>query len=151
MIAQPDPHNQYGYWTDQRLPEVSFRNCGVNRQRVDEIAERYAARSKGADAVVIQGGINDIAQGGELETIIRGIEKIVERAQDEGKQVVLVEILPWNNGGEEEADKIETSNRLLASFASQEGVPLAPWYTLLEDEDNPRRMQADLTIDGDHR
>jgi lysophospholipase L1-like esterase len=122
----------------------------VNGERVDEIAERYQQCTDGADVVIVQGGINDIAQGGEADTIAAGIRELVQRAQEEDKQVLMVEILPWNNGGESAAKIIQETNGLLKTVAAEQSVPLLAWYELLRTPGGARRMRADLTIEGDH-
>ena len=43
-------------------PKLEFRNCGVFGERTDEIAARLDQCADGADALIVQGGINDIAQ-----------------------------------------------------------------------------------------
>src|SRR5262245_25282089 len=58
-----DERSQYEYWAERAAPGLRFRNCGVLGQRTDEIARRLETCTKGADAVIVQGGINDIAQG----------------------------------------------------------------------------------------
>ena len=58
-----DEHSQFEYWASKADPALDFRNCGVFGERTDEIAQRLQECADGADALIIQGGINDIAQG----------------------------------------------------------------------------------------
>ena len=58
-----DVKSQWEYWAQRADPSLRFRNCGVYGERTDEIALRLDACAKGAEVLVVQGGINDIAQG----------------------------------------------------------------------------------------
>ena len=58
-----DERSQFEYWTSEADPSITFRNCGVFGERTDEIALRLGECADGADALIVQGGINDIAQG----------------------------------------------------------------------------------------
>src|SRR2546423_99112 len=57
-----NPQSQWEYWAARKDPRLTFHNCGVFGERTDEIARRLKACTRGADALVVQGGINDIAQ-----------------------------------------------------------------------------------------
>ena len=54
--------SQFEYWAAEAAPRLEFANCGVFGERTDEIALRLADCAEGADFVIVQGGINDIAQ-----------------------------------------------------------------------------------------
>ena len=60
-----DRRSQYEFWAAAELgPDARFRNCGVFGERTDQIATRLEECAAGADRLVVQGGINDIAQAG---------------------------------------------------------------------------------------
>ena len=145
-----DPASQYEYWVKRRRPETEFRNCGVFGERTDEIAARLDGCAEGADVLIVQGGINDIAQMREVGTAARNLRSMVNRGEELGLRVALVEVLPWNNGGAEAAPKIRRLNRLIANIGTDERVPVFPWYGQLEDPRSPGQMRPDLTIDGNH-
>jgi lysophospholipase L1-like esterase len=145
-----DPHSQYEYWFHAAHPRYRFRNCGVFGQRTDEIAARLGACAKGAQVVVVQGGINDIAQGRSVDDAARNLRGTYAAAKRLGLKVVAVEVLPWNNGYPRAAPLIARLNGLIHAAAAAEGVPVAPWFRALEDPKAPGRMAKDLTIDGDH-
>lgn len=144
---RPDRDSQWQRWveTDARL-----RNCGVWGERTDEIASRYAACTRGADAVVIQGGINDIVQRRPIEEAARDLACIAERARRDGLDVALAEVLPWNRGHPEAADAIDQLNEHIRALGRRGGVPVLPFHDVLEDPDAPGRMRADETDDGNH-
>jgi lysophospholipase L1-like esterase len=57
-----DRRSQYGYWAQREAPGLGVRNCGVFGETTAQIAARLAPCVRGADALIIQGGINDIAR-----------------------------------------------------------------------------------------
>ncbi len=64
-----DQRSQYEYWATQADPGLGFRNCGVFGERTDEIGQRLdACVDDEPDVLIVQGGINDIAQGGPSQT-----------------------------------------------------------------------------------
>jgi lysophospholipase L1-like esterase len=158
-IRRPDERSQYEYWTERADPNVELRNCGRFGERTFEIAARLDECARGADAVVVQGGINDIAQalaGGREEeasalyAAARSLRETVRRAKDMGLRVAIADVLPWNNGPPLAARTIEELNRRIHAIARAEGVPLLPFNRTLADPGDPTRMRAEWTADGDH-
>jgi lysophospholipase L1-like esterase len=146
-----NPQSQYQYWAQALLKaRVRFRNCGVLGERTDEIAERLDRCARGAKVLVVQGGINDIAQGRPPDEAARNLDAMVRRGQDAGLDVVLVEILPWNNGFPDAVEPIARLNALIAGIGRRRGVPVLPFHATLEDPRTPGHMRADETLDGDH-
>ena len=145
-----DERSQYEYWAAKENPSLEFRNCGVNGQRTDEIAQRLDVCADGADALVVQGGINDIAQGRPVTDAADDLRSMVRRGKELGLPVAMVELLPWNNGHPAADPEIERLNELIHEIGEDENVPVMPWHDALEDPDEPGTMRADLTIEGDH-
>ena len=145
-----DPRSQYQYWARRRNPKLRFRNCGVNRERTDQIALRLERCARGADVIVIQGGINDIAQGMTPDAAAATIEAMVKRAKAMGLRVGIAQLLPWNNGYPEADPAIRAVNRLIGQIARREGATVLPFYRTLEDPDAPGRMRPEWTDEGDH-
>jgi len=148
--SSADPRSQYEYWAERRLPGTSFSNCGVAGERTDEIAARLEDCARGADVLVVQGGINDIAQRRPVEDAAANLRAMVERGKQLGLRVALVEVLPWNNGYPGAARKILRLNRLIADIGRDEEVPVFPWYRTLDDPSSSGRMKAGWTDDGNH-
>ena len=74
----PDERSQWGSWFERADPRRRrVRNCGVFEERTDEIAVRLADCAAGAGALVIQGGINDIAQGRDVADAAGDLEAMV--------------------------------------------------------------------------
>ena len=146
-----DPESEYEYWAQLQLRNrFVFRNCGVFGERTDQIAARLDSCTRGAAALIVQGGINDIAQGRALAVAAANLQAMVHTGRQRGLRTVLVEVLPWNNGYPRAAAPIRTLNRAIHAIGRQEGVPVLPWYGALEDPARPGRMRRDLTIDGNH-
>src|SRR5205085_478343 len=58
-----DEESQWEHWAARADARLDFRNCGVYGERTDQIMQRLDTAARGADVLVVQGGINDIAQG----------------------------------------------------------------------------------------
>ncbi len=106
--------------------------------------------ASGAEMLVVQGGINDIAQGRSVEDAAHNLRTMVRRGKELGLRVGLIDVLPWNNGWPEAEPQIRRLNALIAELAQDEDVPLLPFHDTLEDPDSPGRMCAEWTSDGDH-
>ena len=145
-----DEKSQWEYWAERADPTLRFRNCGVYGQRTDEIANRLDECAKGAEVLVVQGGINDIAQGRPVEDAAANIRRMVHRGRELGLRVAIAELLPWNNGYPEADPKIRRLNELIHEIAKEQAVAVLPFYETLEDPDRPGRMREDWTSDGDH-
>jgi lysophospholipase L1-like esterase len=145
-----DPRSQYEYWAQRRLDGVRFRNCGVAGERTDQIGARLEGCARGADVLIVQGGVNDIAQARSPEEAAANLRAMVRRGRRSGLRVALVEVLPWNNGYPRAAEPISELNRLIGAIGDDLDVPVYPWYEALEDPAAPGRMRGRLTIEGDH-
>ena len=127
-----------------------FRNFGISGQRTDEIRARLDDCARGADVLVVQGGINDIAQGRPVDAASENLRAMVRRGKELGVVVLLVDVLPWNNGWPDAEPKIRRLNDLIRAIAREEDVPLLPFHDTLEDPERQGRMPEELTSDGDH-
>ena len=146
----PDEHSQFEYWATRAKPRLSFRNCGVFGERTDQIADRLEGCARGASVLVVQGGINDIAQGRSVESAAANLERMVRVGREGRRRVLLVEVLPWTNGHPRADKPIRELNRLIHAIGTRNGVPVVPWYRALEDPATPGAFRNDLTADGDH-
>ncbi len=82
-------------------------------KRTDEIAAFLDDVVDGADALVVQGGINDVAQGRSVVDAARDLAGIVERGRRLGLPVALADVLPWPNGDARAAAEIVRLNELV--------------------------------------
>lgn len=134
-----DPRSQWEHWYLRAHPGDHVRNCGVFGERTDGIRARLAACASGAGALVIQGGINDIAQGRPVAAAAADLEAMVRAGKAPGRAVALVEVLPWNNGYPAAAPLIDELNRRIRAIGKREDVPVLPWHRALEDPRRPGR------------
>jgi lysophospholipase L1-like esterase len=148
--ATDDVQSQWEYWAQQKDQRLRFRNCGVFGERTDQIARRLLACQRGADVLVVQGGINDLVQGRTPASAAANLRAIVEHGKKLGLRVEVAEVLPWNNGYPAFAPKIVALNRLIHAFARADHVRVLPFSSVLEDPKHPGRMKDAWTADGDH-
>jgi lysophospholipase L1-like esterase len=142
-----DPEGQWEHWAGLRHPQLELRNFGIWGERTDEIAARFDEAVPGAEALVVQGGINDIAQGRSIERAAATLGSLVERGLALGLRVAVCDVLPWNNGWPSKDPSIRALNAMIADF----GVPILPFHDTLEDPDASGRMKAEWAHeDGDH-
>lgn len=143
--------SQWQHWAGLKHPDLEFRNFGIYGQRTDEIAARLDVAVRGADVLVVQGGINDIAQGRDIETAAANLRAMVRRGRELGLRVSLANVLPWNNGGRTQAAAIRRLNDLIERIGVEEEVPILRFCETLAEPGNPDRMAAEWThADGDH-
>jgi lysophospholipase L1-like esterase len=145
-----DEQSQWEYWAAAQLEGVEFRNCGINGQRTDEILARLDECAGGADVLIVQGGINDVAQGRDPGTAAENLRAMVRRGQELGLRVLLVDLLSWNNGWPDAEPRIAQLNTLIRAVADEERVPVLGFNAALEDAARPGRMREEWTSDGDH-
>jgi lysophospholipase L1-like esterase len=146
-----DERSQWEHWAARADPRLEFRNHGIHGQRTDEILARLDEAAAGADVLVVQGGINDIAQGRPVEDAAANLRAMVRGARALGLRVALADVLPWNNGWPEAEPKIRRLNALIAEIARDERVALLPFHDTLEDPELPGRMRVEWThADGAH-
>ena len=146
-----DETSQWEYWAALADRRLEFRNCGIYGERTDEIAARLDGCVAGADVLVVQGGINDIAQGRSIAAAAANLRGMVRRGKDLGLRVALADVLPWNNGWPTTEEPIRSLNALIAELARDEEVLLLRFHDTLEDPDRPGRMREEWThADGDH-
>lgn len=146
-----DETSQWQHWAALQDSRLTFRNCGRYGERTDEIAVRFVDCASGADVVIVQGGINDIAQGCDIESAANNLRAMVRRGKELRLRVAICDVLPWNNGWPVAEPEIRALNGRIAAIAEEEQVLLLPFHDTLEDPDRPGRMKDEWThADGDH-
>ncbi|HET7572167.1 MAG TPA: GDSL-type esterase/lipase family protein [Gaiellaceae bacterium] len=149
-IARPDERSQWHWWAARADPRLTFSNHGVYGERTDEIAARLDGAVAGCAVLVLQGGINDVAQRRPAAEAARNLAATVERALALGLRVAVADVLPWNGGDERTAAEIVRLNALIRELAAAAAVPLLPFHDTLADPAAPTRMRDGLCDDGDH-
>jgi len=144
-----DPESQWEFWAQREHPDLEFRNCGGRGERTDEIERRFEECVTGADAVVIQGGINDLAGGFPPQAVLANLRGMVRAAKQENLDVAVADVLPY--GPAPQADPvIDELNRRIAAMARSTGATVLPFHRVLEDPDHQGRMKVEWTADGIH-
>jgi lysophospholipase L1-like esterase len=144
-----NPRSQWEWWAQKEHPELEFRNCGVRGERTDEIARRLVDCVVGADAVVIQGGINDLAAGLPPRAVLANLRGMVRAAKEEHLDVALADLLPY--GPAPQIDPvIDRLNRRITVIGRSMGVTVLPFHRALEDPGHPGTMKPEWTADGIH-
>jgi lysophospholipase L1-like esterase len=101
--------------------------------------------------LIVQGGINDVAQGRRASDAADNLRSMVRRGKQLGLRVGIADVLPWNNGWPDAEPRIRELNALIAEVAREEDVQLLAFHDTLEDPERPGRMKEEWThADGDH-
>jgi len=127
-IPAPDERSQWQWWAARSDPRLEFRTRAAYGKRTDEIAAFLDGVVEGADVLVVQGGINDVAQRRSVEDAARNLAAIVERGRALGLPVALADVLPWPAGDDRAAREIDRLNELVHAI---EGVTHLPFHDTL--------------------
>jgi len=132
-------------------------NRGISGQTTPQILLRFrqdviALKPK---AVVILAGTNDIAENTgpiTLEAIEDNLISMVELAQKNGIRVFLCSVLPaarypWRPEIQS-IEKIQSLNRWMKNYASQDGVEFLDYYSAMVDQKSG--LKDELGTDGVH-
>jgi lysophospholipase L1-like esterase len=144
-----DPRSQWEYWAQREHPELEFRNCGGRGEHTDQIARRLEDCISGADAVVIQGGINDLGAGVAPLVVLANLRAMLEAANDANLDVAIADVLP-NNPAPQADPVIDELNRRIAAMARSAGATVLPFHRVLEDPEHQGVMKPEWTADGIH-
>lgn len=140
-IAAPDERSQWQWWAARREPRLRFRTRAVYGKRTDEIAAFLDDVLDDAEVLVVQGGINDVAQRRDLALAAGNLAEMVERGRAHGVPVALADVLPWPGGDERAARDIVQLNERLHAIG---GVIRLPFHDTLASVD------WKWSDDGDH-
>jgi membrane dipeptidase len=114
--------SQYAYWLMRAHPDWEVLNRGVNGERTDEIAGRFARDvvSAAPRMVVIIAGVNDVYQGRPVEAVTRNLRSMYDRARDAGIKVLAGTIVPYNTATAEQNRKMHEINAWIAREAERD-------------------------------
>lgn len=146
----PNRKSQYEYWARRLDPDLRFRNCGVPGERTDQIAKRLDACAKGVDALIVQGGTNDLKAEVPVARIAANLERMVKRAKRLNVEVAIADVLPWNGGHPTADGLIAGLNRQIGGIARRERVTLLRFNEALADPRQFGLMRSRWEVDGVH-
>jgi acyl-CoA thioesterase-1 len=150
LLNAHDPESQWEHWAAVALgDDYEFRNCGVPGDRTDQIAARLDACIDGADVAVLQGGVNDLAQGHTPAYAARNLRAMVERVQAAGLPLLMANLLPVNRDYRNIRPAIEKLNRMIDAIARDQGVHVVDFSGTL-DAPTGDRLRRQWTADGVH-
>jgi lysophospholipase L1-like esterase len=144
-----DERSSWPYWASLANPGFEFRNHGVDREQTAQIAARLDEATRDAQALVIQGGVNDLVLGDGLSTAVPNLAAMIARGKELGLRVAVVELVPNNNFPELE-QPIRELNIAIRELGRKHGVPVLAFYETLEDPGRPGRFGPGWTDDGNH-
>ena len=123
-------------------PRLRFTVRAVYGKRTDEIAAWVDEAAAGAEVLVVQGGINDIAQGRPVAAAAGNLRAMIDRGLELGLRVAVADVLPWNNGWPDAEPRIRELNALIDGLG-------APVLQLPRDARGPRASGPDARgVDG---
>lgn len=135
----------------------SYVNRGISGQTTPQMLLRFRqdAINLMPFAVVILGGINDIAGNtghSTIEMIVNNIVSMAEISKANNIKVILCSVLPaydfpWRKGLEP-AEKIVKLNALLKNYANQHNLIYVDYFTSMADKSNG--LKEKLGSDGVH-
>ena len=107
-----DETSQYAYWLMRAHPDWDVVNRGVNGERSDEIAARFArdVLDLAPAAVVIIAGVNDVYQGRAADHVTRQLRTMYDRAAHGGIRVVAGTIVPYNTASADQNERMRHIN-----------------------------------------
>ena len=104
----------------------------------------------GAEAIVVQGGINDLAQGLPVAAAAANLRGMVVAAKQENLDVALADVLPFNPAHPQADRVIAELNRRIEAIGRAERVPILHFHDTLENQSVPGTMSPEWTADGIH-
>lgn len=117
-----DAQSQYSYWLMQAHPDWEVVNCGVNGERSDEIAGRFARDVLNAAprVVIIIAGVNDVYQGRPVDAVTQNLKLMYELARHAGVTVLAGTIVPYNTATSEQNRRMHEINAWIERAANRD-------------------------------
>jgi len=115
-----DVQSQYSYWLMLAHPDWDVVNCGVNGERSDEIASRFARDVTAAAprVVIIIAGVNDVYQGKSTGYVTQHLRQLYDLAADAGLPVIAGAIVPYNTATIDQNARMHDVNAWIRREAS---------------------------------
>jgi lysophospholipase L1-like esterase len=146
-----DETSQFAYWLMRARPDWEVLNRGVNGERSDQIAARFARDVIDAApaAVVIIAGVNDVYQGLPASRVTAHLRTMYDRAAHAGIRVVAGTIVPYNTAtADANARMREINGWIRAQERGEPPVAFADTRAAVAKPGEPDRL--DESPDGLH-
>lgn len=141
-------------WAEANL-NVPFYNRGVGGNTTAQMVARWATDitplKVNANYVIIQGGINDIAQSVALATIQANFQSMYNNAVTDGMTPVIATCTPFLNA--ETNDTMENERQALNTWIKTTFANVVDFDAVVRDPNNPRKLRSDIANwygDGTH-
>lgn len=98
----------------------TWANQGIGSNTTSQMVARFTADVVNLQpkAVIINGGVNDIAGGGSQATFINNYTTMLNACQTSGFKTVVVNILPWTGGTNTQLQTRDTWNAALVALVA---------------------------------
>jgi lysophospholipase L1-like esterase len=118
--GEGNEESQYAYWLMRAHPEWRVLNRGVNGERSDQIAARFARDvvPVAPRAVVVIAGVNDIYQGLGVDVVVRELELMYDAARSAGIAAIAGTILPYNTATPDANERMRAVNEWIRLHAA---------------------------------
>jgi len=145
-----NPESQYAFWIRKAHPEWKVVNRGISGERADEILGRFESDvlAYRPDVVIVIGGVNDLHQGYPAERVKSFLQRIYEKAAQNGIRVMTGTILPYDTASGEGRKQMGLVNEWIKKYAQSHSLGFCDTFTLLQDAENPGKLIS--TADGLH-
>jgi len=124
--GEGNEESQYAYWLMRAHPDWRVLNRGVNGERSDQIAARFArdVAQNSPRVVVVVAGVNDIYQGRAADVVVRELDAMYDAARRAGIAVVAGTILPYNTATPDANRRMHAVNEWIRTRAASDDVPI---------------------------
>jgi lysophospholipase L1-like esterase len=114
-----DQTSQYAYWLMKVHPDWEVVNQGINAQRSDTIAARFAKDVVALEpaVVVIVAGVNDVYQGRAAQHVKEQLAAMYTMAHHAGIKVVAGTIIPYNTATADQNARMREINEWIRAQA----------------------------------
>lgn len=159
-VAPPSPSEQRVVLLGDEIianaafPGKSYINRGIAGQTTQQMLLRFRQDviELHPKVVVIESGLNDVADMGTEGTITENLASMLDLARVHGIRVVIASVSPvcdciTNETGRRSVGRIAGINRSLQDFARQTGSIYLNYYAALVDT-RTRQMKREFTNDG---
>ncbi len=146
-----DVRSQFAHWLMQMRPDWVVLNRGVNGERSDQIAGRFARDvvAHGPAAVIIIAGVNDVYQGREAGHVTRVLRTMYDLAARGAVPVIAGSIVPYNVAtAAANATMREINDWIAAEAARDPNVTFADTRRAVAARDDENRLAG--SSDGLH-
>jgi lysophospholipase L1-like esterase len=133
-------------------PDETVLNRGIAEDTSEGVLNRIdEVKSRNPEEVYIMIGVNDIAEGTNIKTYQKNMERIIQTFDPAETRIVVQSILPVNTesfNNDVSNEKIHQFNEVLQEIAQNNQAEYADLHPHFKD--GKGQLKKDITIDGIH-